>query len=654
MASIQPRDWWTARQLAELTLPGLPTVTANIIAKAKRENWQHPAHQGVWWRERSGSGGGIEYSIHVLPGAAQAKLAMDSAPVAPADIDMAPPSDTERAQMWAHFERLTEKKQNVAKSRLVILQDIRRMIRAGVPSTIAMTRAADKAGQSRGAIYQWQAMVRGIPERDWLPFLAPRHAGRAGQRVDFSEQAWDALRADWMRPSQPTIEACYRRIVDDGAALGWVIPSIKTCARRLQAIPEAQRVLAREGMDALKQLYPAQRRDRSSLHAMQVLNADFHTWDVRVQWPDGTINRPSMAAFQDIYSGKVLAWRIDHNPTRDGVRLCFGEVMDRFGIPSDMILDNGREFAAKELTGGQKTRHRFKIRDEDPEGLFTQLGIRVHWTNVYSGQSKPIERAFRDFAGDIAKHPHFEGAYVGKNTVSKPSNYASKAIPLALFTRVVADGIAEHNARLGRSGGVCRGRSFDAVFAESYAGATIARGTAEQRRLWLLAADSVMCSRKDGTINLLDNRFWAEELTSYRGQRVTVRFDPMNLHAGVHVYRADGAYLVEAPCVADVGFLSRDDAREQARKTKTYRNSVKAIEQLQARMSLQQRTALLAKVPEADPLPEPQVVRPIWGNTARKPVPQAELEEQSPAEAAMVLAISARPRPRLVTDAGDD
>ena len=75
------------------------------------------------------------------------------------------------------------------------------------------------------------------------------------------------------------------------------------------AIPEHQRVLLRQGVDALRRMFPAQQRDRGVFHAMEAVNADGHTWDVFVKWPDQTVGRPHMVAFQDLYSGKILAWR---------------------------------------------------------------------------------------------------------------------------------------------------------------------------------------------------------------------------------------------------------------------------------------------------------------------------------------------------------
>src|SRR3546814_11612024 len=66
------------------------------------------------------------------------------------------------------------------------------------------------------------------------------------------------------------------------------------------------------------------------------------------------------------------------------------------------------------------------------------------------GQSKPIERAWRDFCDTIAKHPVFAGAYTGNKPDAKPENYGSHAVPLALFRAVFAREIAGPNAGQGR------------------------------------------------------------------------------------------------------------------------------------------------------------------------------------------------------------
>ncbi|MGG2352518.1 transposase domain-containing protein, partial [Salmonella enterica] len=78
-------------------------------------------------------------------------------------------------------------------------------------------------------------------------------------------------------------------------------------------------------------------------------------------------------------------------------------------------------------------RFRFKIREEEPTGLLTSLGIGVHWAIPFHGQSKPIERAWLDLTDRIARHPFVAGAYTGRNPTKKPENYGSRVIPWAEF-----------------------------------------------------------------------------------------------------------------------------------------------------------------------------------------------------------------------------
>src|SRR3546814_2966550 len=90
---------------------------------------------------------------------------------------------------------------------------------------------------------------------------------------------------------------------------------------------------------------------------------------------------------------------------------------------------------------------------------------------------------FRYLCDAVAKHPAFEGAYTGNRPDAKPENYGSKAVDLDTFLRVWNEGMAAHNARLGRRTEMAMGRlSFDQVFDESYARSPIGKATEEDRK----------------------------------------------------------------------------------------------------------------------------------------------------------------------------
>ena len=148
------------------------------------------------------------------------------------------------------------------------------------------------------------------------------------------------------------------------------------------------RVLCRDGAEALKRLYPAQQRRRDVFHALEAVNGDGHKFDVFVRWPDGEVVRPMMIGLQDVYSGKLLSYRVDKTENREAIRLALGDLVEAYGIPDHIYFDNTRAFANKMLTAGASHRYRFKTRDEDPVGIITLLGAEIHFVSPYSGQSK--------------------------------------------------------------------------------------------------------------------------------------------------------------------------------------------------------------------------------------------------------------------------
>ena len=600
--------WFSAAELAAAKLHGMPTTRQGVDAMAATGKWH--------CRPRDGRGGGVEYPLSALPIVAQSALALREA--------QAPTPGPGRSD-W--LDRQTNKTKDKARTRLEALQAVDTLVLSGQTKVLAMQLVAHQAKVSISTLYNWEKSIRYEPRTDWMPLLAPKHAG-GGREAECSDEAWDFIRVDWLRLERPTFSACYRRLQSVAHEQGWTVPAARTLERRLDALSKPVVVLAREGMNALNRMYPAQERDRGVFHALEAVNADGHKWDVFCKWPDQEKpGRPMMVAFQDLYSGKILSWRIDKSENKEAVRLAFGDMVEDYGIPDYCWLDNGRSFASKWLTGRMPNRFRFKIKDEDPEGILLHLGVQVHWTKPYSGQSKPIERAFRDMAGDLAKHPAFAGAYVGNSPMAKPENYMSTAVPIDKFIEIIAEGIREHNARSGRTATVCAGRSFDETFAESYVKSMIRKAAPEHKRLWLLAAEGVLVSPRDGAINIMGNRYWAERLHAFMGQKVVVRFDPTSLHDALHVYRLDGTYVGTADCIEAVGFNNVTEAQEWARAKNTRKRGVKMQLEAERTMTLDQIAGQLPKT-APPPLPETKVVRGTFGNTALKPRFDADEEEQ--------------------------
>ncbi len=615
--------WWTALELANANLPVLPKTKQNMNAWSKREDWGRDPRYA---RRRAGRGGAIEYHWELLPQRAKELLLMRAIAKMPKPEVSYERDGGPRHELWAAYDGRTDAVKKRAKKRLLVIQRVEALCATGSTKRDAVTRAASEFGFGDRIVFDWFALIEGVTGIDRLPYLAPKTSSQkrlAQIKLAPCDTAfWDALKADYLRPEQPTFTSCYRRITELAALKGWRVLEERTARRRLaREVSKTTTLLARKGMDALKSHYPAQTRDKLALHAMEAVNADYHKWDVFVKHPSNDKPvRMQMVAFQDIYSGRVLAFRHSLNPNKDDVALTLGDMIEAFGLPDHLLFDNGREFANKFLTGQAVRRNRFKALEHDIPGLAKSLDINVHFATPYSGQSKPIERAFRDMCDDIARDPRFAGAWVGNRPDAKPENYASKAIPLDTFLEVVSDGIARHNARTGRRSQVAAGRSFIEAFDASYATAPIRKATEAQRRMWLMGAEGVKADTRTGLIRFQGNEYWADWMSALAGQRVVVRFDPADLWAGVHVYTLANAYLGQAPCKLKAGFFDVDAAKTHAHDRRDWmrkeRAALDAARKLKTSdLATMWDTRLGEDAPAVMPpkVPEAKVIRPLFG-----------------------------------------
>lgn len=604
-------DWFTADELADLQLPGLPKDKRSINRRSDQDGWKvRTDHKlGCLARRRVGRGGGWEYHVSLLPSAARLALVR----MGLSGMPKAEPESDAPAGGWAWFELQSDKVCGEARRRLDVVQEIDLLVESGLTQSAAVASSADRHGIGSSTLWTWLRLVKGVPLSDRLPALAPRRQG-GGHEAEVDSEIWQAFKSDYLRLSQPTLAMCYARAAALAVSRGLPIPSERTMRRKLEREVDPGIILLRRGgEEALRRSMPAQRRTVAHLHAMEHVNIDGHTFDVFVELEDGRRIRPVLIGIQDVYSRKLLAWRVGETESAVLTRLAFADLFEKFGIPKACTLDNGRAFASKWITGGSQTRYRFKIKAEEPTGLLTDLGVRVHWTLPYRGQSKPVERAWRDLCDSISRGPAMEGAWTGNTVANKPENHGARAVPMSEFLVLVEQGIAAHNAKLGRRTETARGRSFDQVFAESYAACAtgIGKATPEQLRRALLTAEQVRVSRQTCVIELYGNRYFAEACIPLRGDRVTVRFDPDNLHREIHVYDQTGRYVASAELLEDTGFTDVAGARAAAKQLADHRRKVRDGARAEQLLSAAEVAAMQPRIADV-PVPLPAVVRPIW------------------------------------------
>lgn len=421
-------------------------------------------------------------------------------------------------------------------------------------------------------IHEWQTVL----------IVESGKAKKPTRKAFIEQEAWDVFLADYLRPEEPDMRACYRRTETMAKHYGWKIASFQTFQRRVvEEIPYEVILLKRKGANAVAKLVPALRRTVKDLLAGEWINGDGYQHNVFVKWHTCEIVRPKTWFWQDVRTREILGYRTSISENTDSIRHALMDVIFNYGIPNTITLDNTRAAANKAMTSGIANRYRFKHDELDPKGIMPILGIDVHFTSILygegHGQAKPIERAFgKGGIGEkVDKRPELAGFYMGKNVLEKPDNYngGKAGVGHDVFLQALAAGIEEYNSQLKRETEMCRGElSFDQVWERDYHPTNIRQASPEQLRLLFLQAETVSIKQNGeftlkavGKLYGLTNVYWAQQLIGITDKKVVVRFDPDNLHGNTYVYDINGNFLAEAICRDAKGYGDTEAAREQSR-----------------------------------------------------------------------------------------
>lgn len=617
--------WYSAAELAGL--PEMPASSSGVIRKAKRDNWAS--------REREAQGGGREYQFSSLPEATRAALISREAATEQATTEPPIADDlvTHQASgfsyspsaIWEHAATKTEKQREVAREKVAVFATMQRLMdEMGWTQERALKAAAEDARWSFATLRDIWHGRPGSPglklyqRADWAAALVPGHTG-GSTRAAFDERAKDWFLANWLTRRQPAVKETYRRMCEVARAEGWEVPSERSVNRWVDGISFETKVLKREGAEALNRHMLKQRRDKRVFHAGEAVSGDGLKFDkLWVKFPDGEIiNTTTAWVWQDIYSGKLLAHRVDKTENTDLFRLATYD-LTAICVPSYAWVDNTMVAANKAMTAGAEGRKRFKDHPDDQLGLLLQLGIDPRFTcpdhTVSNPGVKPIERSFGigGLHELVATAPEFVDRGYSKTT----------AIPLDDFRSVLAREVERFNARDNRRTQVCGGvKSFNQAFEESFSRSLIRRASEAQRRLLLMMPEVVSCQRLSGEIQLTAGagplgkpRYHSDTVAKYRGHKVVAYYDPADLQRDVTVYTLDGRLIGTASRVADNAFNDTAASREWRKNKVRKQKAVKAQAAAEQRMSQLEQVALYPNTPPVPPA-EPGVIR---GNFKQK------------------------------------
>jgi len=407
------------------------------------------------------------------------------------------------APLWEAYERSGAVSKAKAQRALDAVESFSCLVDSGLSNAEAEKQIQSKFGIQRTTLFRYRKAVEAHPRIHWLPLLAPKYKG-GRMPSDFTLAAYQYILSGYLSTSQPPLSSIINQARKEGQIRGWVIPSDDTIERLVAAEDRALMLLGRVGAKALESHYPAAERDYTRLALHEYWESDGRKADVFCRWPDGTTARPFIIVWREIRSRLVLSAKGYLNPSAEGVISSFGMAMERTGVAPDYAkIDNGTEYAAKSVTGGQDIRYRFKVIPGEQPGIMTLVGTKVMWSKPARGQDKPIESFWRYVADRCDKSPEFQGAYCGSSTVAKPEDFDRKmSVPLEEFSEKLAYVLDCFNKEHQHTGSGMNGRSPMEVYNELSESSMRDRVDSAHLRLCKMGRAVIKPSTKDATYTI--------------------------------------------------------------------------------------------------------------------------------------------------------
>jgi putative transposase len=281
-----------------------------------------------------------------------------------------------------------------------------------------------KISISRGTLFRW----RKTKEAHGPSGLAPAwtNGREAFSEGTISPEAKALFLDLWLDQSKPCVSTCFTLLKKEAREKGWVLPSYSTFKRIAVTTPQSVKYKLRYGNKKFEdRAVPYIERDIERLRSNEIWVADHHQLDVAVRRHDGTLGFPWLTMYQDVRSRKIVGFVLVSKPSSDSINICLHNAISEYGVPAQVLLDNGKDFKSRWFTGEAKGR-RYKIKEDSIKvshnqpllkGIYGDLGIKLIWAIPYNAKAKQIESYFNVFERDFGK---FMPGYRGRNTQERP------------------------------------------------------------------------------------------------------------------------------------------------------------------------------------------------------------------------------------------
>lgn len=426
---------------------------------------------------------------------------------------------------------------------------------------------------------------------------------------------WEYFKALYLKPSLPSMKECYRLTRIEADARGISIPSEKAFRLAKDRISDADLTLARRGKKAFEDGYmPYIERDYSTLSPNDQWVSDHHVWDIFVRVPDGKggwkKERPWGTYWMDMCTRKVMASSIRiQSPNSDIVLCSFGNGVRSYGVPKSVLLDNGKDYKAKDLFYDPGT-------DAVRSSLQRNFQMKAIYAIPYNARAKPIERMFNTFESQFGKK---FPSYVGSDTQKRPESLKDIDI---MECPTLEEFIELHNEYVYSiyCNSVHSGEGMDGMTpnqAYSSKPFTVRKVSEEVLRLCLMRIKGKRVVQRNGVTFNGEHYYMGAMNINFVGKPVFARYDP-NDPDTLHIFDLDDNYLTEAHKVQKQSFDSalvdfkaqnqrRKEARAAATKEHPHTTTGRSLQSVKDLVKQQAAQAAIAVPAEA----APRVIEPI-------------------------------------------
>jgi transposase InsO family protein len=410
------------------------------------------------------------------------------------------------------------------------------------------------------------------------------------------DEWYRAFESRYLKEGRPSLHSCWLGALGEAKGLDSTItparfPSETTFLREIRRKVPAQTICYyREGSQAWKGKYGCfLDRDYTDMSPGEVYVSDHAQIDVAVRLPNGKLGFPWVTVISDMRSDKYLGWSLyPDNPNSNRIFEAFHRAVRDYGVPRDLIIDNGKDYRCFDLAGGRKT-VRVGVDEMKTTAVVIKLGITPHFALPYTPQTKTVERTFLRNKEWFSKHmPGYRGGNVKERPgVLNDEIKQGKILEWADFEKLMDDFFITVANRMQSNGKKLMGACPDELFEKGRKAPVRVR----EDSLAILC----MRSSKPRTIGRNgihdadhDAWLWGEWMEAYKGQRVYMRRDSKNWKTA-WIFTADGAdrYLGEAvadrqpPALArtdEEKAIVRDHLARQRRGTKFAKQAAGTIE----------------------------------------------------------------------------